>query len=87
MRSDESLQRRVAMATDVSVVSRYIYWVGMHNNGVHLSLFYPKMRRKFSSGYMEILAEAGTVEEFIVRYAQNALDLAYWISVEKMDPP
>jgi len=75
--ADETLQRRVSAATNVDLVSRYIYWIGFYNHCVHSSLFYPKMRRWFSIGALDILAEARTPEEFIARYTTKTINLAY----------
>jgi len=69
----ESFHRRVDAAADITLVHRYIRTIGYFNNGVHLSLRYPKMRRCFSAGALRILSKAANVPQFVVEYTQSSL--------------
>lgn len=72
---DETFQRRVAAEADVELVHRYIYWLGLYNNAVHFSLFYPRMRRALSMGALHSMAEVGTPMDFVADYTTTALRL------------
>lgn len=74
--ADEDMQRAVAAASSVELVSQTIRLPGYYNNAVHASIFYPKMRRHLTSGALNILAEAATPQEFISRYAAEAIQMA-----------
>ncbi len=65
--ADVAFQRQVWAATDIELVRRYIYWLGIYNNAVHQALFYPKMRRQLLIGGLTALADAANPKEFIVR--------------------
>jgi serine/threonine protein kinase len=67
--ADETLRREIAAKTDVALVSRQIYTVGLLNNEVHYSVFYPKMRQRFSIGALNMLAEARKPEDFLTNYS------------------
>lgn len=72
---EDSFRRRVSVAADVSLVHRYIDLLGFYNNAVHFSVHYPRMRRAFSTGACELMAAAGSPNEFVVEYAKVAIRL------------
>jgi serine/threonine protein kinase len=71
--ADEQFQRQVAAATDMDQIRRYIYWLGLYNNAVHQSLFYPRMRRQLAAGGLMLLAESSSPQDFTARYAAVAI--------------
>jgi hypothetical protein len=72
---DDAFRRDVVAAADVTLVHRYITVLGLYNNAVHFSVFYPRMRRAFSAGALTLMAEAISPSEFIVEYAKVAIRL------------
>ena len=73
--ADEKLQRRVSATTDITLVSRPIQWMGLVNNLIHYSLFFPKMRRRLAIGVLNTLAEAKTAREFLTSYTLEVIHL------------
>ena len=69
--SDE-VQRRVAAASDVELVRRFIDWLGLYNQVVHSCLYYPKMRRQMAMALMAMVARAKTPQEVIGAYTATA---------------
>lgn len=92
---DEAFRRRVSVSADVSMVHRYIDLLGFYNNAVHFSVHYPRMRRAFSTGACELMATAGSPNEFIVEYAKVAIQLLRdadfrlleWTRPDELAPP
>jgi hypothetical protein len=71
----EVVQRRVAAEADVSLVQKYVRIVGFYNNALHLSVHYPKMRRAFSAGALELLASVASPRQFVVEYGGRAVQM------------
>jgi hypothetical protein len=71
----EVVQRRAAAEADVSLVQKYVRIVGLYNNALHLSVHYPKMRRAFSAGALELLATAASRREFVGEYGGRAVQM------------
>jgi hypothetical protein len=74
--ASEDFQRQVSIAADVALVHSYITWLGLYNNAVHSSLFYPKMRNLLSVAALDILADAGKPEDFIARFTVSSVRAA-----------
>lgn len=72
---DEALRFRVATASDVRLVQRYVRIVGYYNNAVHFSVHYPRMRSAFSAGALELLATAPSLKSFSADYTLRAAAL------------
>ena len=68
----DDFRHRIYTATDVGLVHLYIHVLGYYNNAVHLSLYYPKMRRGMSAGALKMLADAKNADEFIANYTMTA---------------
>lgn len=66
-----ALHREIAAQAELGLVRRFIYLLGLYNNAVHFSLFYPKMRRRLSAGAFELLATAESPTDFIVPYTEE----------------
>ncbi len=69
----EGFRRRVAATVDFAALRRYIQWLGHFNNAVHLSLHYPRMRRRLAIGLLHLLADARSPQELIVSYTAVAI--------------
>ena len=74
--SDDTLQRRVAATADVQLVNRFVPLLGYYNNAVHYCLNYPRMRGDLGVFALELLARAGSANEFVVDYAEQAIRMA-----------
>lgn len=72
---DTSYQHTVAANSKMEVLAHYIRIMGFYNNAVHFSARYPKMRRAFSAGAFDLLAECRSADDFLARYSQAALAL------------
>jgi CHAT domain/NACHT domain len=73
--ADETLQRSVSAATDVDLVSRTIHLLGLYNNAVHYTVFYPLLRQRLGMSALNILAEATTPGDFVTRYTLESIHL------------
>lgn len=90
----EVVQRRAAAEADVSLVQKYVRIVGLYNNALHLSVYYPKMRRAFSAGALELLATTASRREFVGEYGGRAVQmldeadfrLASWTEADAANP-
>jgi hypothetical protein len=69
----EEFRRRMDAASGVALVHRFIRVLGFYNNAVHLSLYYPRMRKPFSAGALKLLAEADGQNRFITEYTVTAV--------------
>jgi hypothetical protein len=74
--AEKAFQRSVSIATNVELVRRYIYTLGMYNNAVHQALFYPKMRRQILIGGLNALADAHSPQDFIANYTPVPIRMA-----------
>jgi hypothetical protein len=72
---DEALRFRVATTSDVRLVQRYVSIAGYYNNALHFSVHYPKMRRAFSAGALELLATAPSLKSFSADYTMTAVTM------------
>jgi len=66
--ASEAMRRQVAAASDIELVRRYVYWLGIYNNAVHQALYYPRMRQHLLIGGLLALAEAHQAKDFIASY-------------------
>lgn len=73
MDASDAFRRRIDAAADVALVHRFIRVLGYYNNGVHLTTYYPRMRRCFSAGSLRILATAQNPAQFIADYTLSAM--------------
>lgn len=73
MDAPDAFRRRIDAAADVALVHRFIRVLGYYNNGVHLTTYYPRMRRCFSAGSLRILAVAQNPAQFIADYTLSAM--------------
>jgi hypothetical protein len=73
MDAPEAFRRRIDAAADVALVHRFIRVLGYYNNGVHLTTYYPRMRRCFSAGSLRILATAKNPPQFVADYTLSAM--------------
>lgn len=64
----EAVWRRVAAASDVERVRRYLFSVGIYNSAVHQAVSYPRMRRGLLIPALTGLAAAGGPQEFVTEY-------------------
>ncbi len=71
--ADETLQRQISAASDLDTVDRFIQLLGLHNNAVHFSLFYPRMRNVLSIGALNLLAESASPGDFTTGYTSRAI--------------
>jgi len=71
----EGFRRRIDAAADITLVHRYIRVVGYYNNAVHLALRYPRMRKQFAAGSLELLAKARKRSQFLNDYATSAMQM------------
>jgi hypothetical protein len=69
------LQSQVVAGSEVSRVRNYVRVVGAFNNSVHLSVYYPIMRRVFAVGAFDLLSRSPTREAFLTDYTRAALKL------------
>lgn len=73
--ADVTLQRNVYALTDVALVDHDIQLLGLYNNGVHYSVFYPIMRQRLGITALNILADSATPDDFINRYTLEGIHL------------
>jgi hypothetical protein len=73
---DEALRHEVAATTDVALIDEFMRTLGLFNNAVYQCLFHPRMRQGLSVFPMELMAKAGSTNEFIVAYAEQAIRMA-----------
>jgi hypothetical protein len=66
--ASEAFQRRVSAATDIELVKRYIYSLGIYNNAVHQAINYPIMRRELLIGGLTALADSRRPQDFVGKY-------------------
>jgi hypothetical protein len=62
-------QHRVSSATDVELIKRYLYPLGIYNNAVHQAINYPYMRRELLIGGLTALADSRVQQDFIGKYS------------------
>jgi hypothetical protein len=72
---EEPFRRRVSATAEVALVHRYITVLGFYNNAVHFSIHYPRMRRAFSAGALDLVAQTTSPADFIARYAAVAIKM------------
>jgi len=73
--ADETLQRSVSTRSDVDLVSRAIHLLGLYNNAVHYTVFYPLLRQRLGMSALNFLAEATKPEDFVTRYTLESIHL------------
>ncbi|HEX9236144.1 MAG TPA: hypothetical protein VF972_07680, partial [Actinomycetota bacterium] len=69
----EDVRRDIDVASDIGVVRRYIYFLGIYNNAVHQALHYPKMRRQLLVGGLQALVDAKGPGDFNSAYTRVVL--------------
>jgi len=67
--ASEAFQHRVSAATDVELIKRYIYSLGIYNNSVHQAIYYPIMRRELLIDGLTALVDSSSPQDFIGRYS------------------
>ena len=72
---DEAFRRRVSAATDVALVRRYLYPLGIYNNAVHQAIHYPIMRRELLINGLTALADSHRPHDFIASYTPAPMRL------------
>jgi hypothetical protein len=72
---DEAFRRRVSATTDVELVRRYLYPLGIYNNAVHQAIHYPIMRRELLINGLTALADAHRPQDFIASYTPAPMRL------------
>lgn len=75
MDAPDRFRHRIDAASDVALVHRFIRVLGYYNNGVHLTVHYPRMRRCFSAGSLRLLAVAQNPAQFVADYTLSAMRL------------
>jgi len=73
---DEALRLDVAATTDVTLIDAFMRTLGFWNNAVYQCLFHPRMRQGLSVFPIEVMARAGSTQEFIAAYAGQAIRMA-----------
>lgn len=66
--ASDALRAEVRRRADISLVQRYIAWIGYYNNAVHQAIHYPKMREQLLLGGLRALADAKEPRTFIREY-------------------
>lgn len=74
--ANETFQRQVSAATDVELIRRYIYSLGLYNSAIYDALFHPRMRRKLLMAGLNAFANANSLEEAIVDHALISIRFA-----------
>jgi hypothetical protein len=66
--ANEAMRQQVTSASDVELVRRFVYRLGIYNNAVHQALHYPRMRRQLLTGALIALANARQAQDFVATY-------------------
>ena len=64
----QDLREEVVSATDVQLVWRYVWWLGLYKNAIHQSVHYPQMRRQLLQDGLTALVEARSAKSFLSMY-------------------
>lgn len=75
--ANEDLRHLISSKTDVELVGRQVYGVGLLHNAVHLCVFAPKMRNSFSMEGLRTLAKARKPNDFISAFSLTAIIFVY----------
>ncbi|MDQ2806544.1 MAG: NACHT domain-containing protein [Chloroflexota bacterium] len=87
--------RRVAAQGEVDLLHRYVLWIGVYNEIVYRSIFFPFLRRRLSSEVLVALAEEPSEQALIDRYTRNLQlmflevnnDISRWFLPAEAAPP
>ncbi len=70
--ADATFRDRVSISTDIELVRRYIFWLGLFNHVVHSAIHYPKLRQQTIEATF-ILADARSLREAVTLYTLTVI--------------
>jgi hypothetical protein len=59
--------------SDIGLVQRYIYTIGIYNNAVHQGAYYPVMRRNLLMAGFQMLATSERPRDFTSQFTKVAM--------------